>query len=316
MNIDGKKRNKIIEVIFVIAMAKIFMLIGMYYLPLIIFLYPVFFIVLGVRNGIKYNIISLIISSLFVGLMIDNISGIFILLNFAPLSIGLNYMIKKRKKSFEIMIICTVILLASFLLLMNIMGDASGVSIINQLEDFFTQTLNAQVEMLKDMDLSNYEVLKIRDLLENAMDYVLLILPAIVIIFSFIIAYLNYLISSLVLRRLGYGVVSIPKFSKFKLPNNVLLGTGIMFLGALIIKGLKLFYYQTVLLNITVIASFMFFTQGLSVVDYKLIEKKLGRIPRVLIILFFTIILPLGWIISFIGILDVIIDFRKLRRPA
>ncbi len=316
MNIDGKKRNKIIEVIFVIAMATIFMLIGMYYLPLIIFLYPVFFIVLGVRNGIKYNIISLIISSLFVGLMIDNISGIFILLNFAPLSIGLNYMIKKRKKSFEIMIICTVILLASFLLLMNIMGDASGVSIINQLEDFFTQTLNAQVEMLKDMDLSNYEVLKIRDLLENAMDYVLLILPAIVIIFSFIIAYLNYLISSLVLRRLGYGVVSIPKFSKFKLPNNVLLGTGIMFLGALIIKGLKLFYYQTVLLNITVIASFMFFTQGLSVVDYKLIEKKLGRIPRVLIILFFTIILPLGWIISFIGILDVIIDFRKLRRPA
>ena len=166
------------------------------------------------------------------------------------------------------------------------------------------------------MDLSAYEVLKIRDLLENAMDYVLLILPAIVIIFSLVISYLNYLISSLILRRLGYGIVSIPKFSKFKLPNNVLLGTGIMFLGAFIIKGLKLFYYETILLNITVIASFMFFTQGLSVVDYKLIEKNLGRIPRLLIILFFTIILPLGWLISFIGILDVIIDFRKLRRPA
>ncbi len=98
------------------------------------------------------------------------------------------------------------------------MGDMSGVSIINQLEDFFAQTLNSQIEILKDMDLSAYEVLKIRDVLENAVDYVLLILPAIVIIFSLIIAYLNYLISSMMLRRLGYGIVSIPKFSKFKLP--------------------------------------------------------------------------------------------------
>ena len=210
----------------------------------------------------------------------------------------------------------TAVLLASFLLVVNIMGDMSGVSIINQLEDFFAQTLNSQIEILKDMDLSAYEVLKIKDVLENAMDYVLLILPAIMIIFSLVIAYLNYLISSLMLRRLGYGIVSIPKFSRFKLPNNVLLGTGIMFLGAFILKSLKLFYYETVFLNITVIASFMFFTQGLSVIDYKLIEKDLGKIPRVFIILFFTIMLPLGWIISLIGVLDVIIDFRKLRKSA
>lgn len=316
MKIDRKKGNKVFETIFVIAIATIFMLIGIYYLPWITFLYPSFFIILGVKYGINYNIISLIISTLSIGLMIDNVSGIFIFLTFAPLSIALNYTIKKRTKSFEIIVISTLVLLASFLLVVNIMGDMSGVSIINQLEDFFAQTLNSQIEILKDMDLSAYEVLKIKDVLENAMDYVLLILPAIMIIFSLVIAYLNYLISSLMLRRLGYGIVSIPKFSRFKLPNNVLLGTGIMFLGAFILKSLKLFYYETVFLNITVIASFMFFTQGLSVIDYKLIEKDLGKIPRVFIILFFTIMLPLGWIISFIGVLDVIIDFRKLRKSA
>lgn len=314
MNINRKKENKIFETIFIIAIATIFILVGIYYIPWIIFLYPIFFIVLGVRNGIIYNLIGLTISSLSLGLMIDRISGIFILLTFAPLSIVLNYIIEKRRKSSEGIAVSTVILLFSFLLVINIMGDMSGVSIINQLEDFFAQTLNSQIEILKDMDLSAYEVLKIRDVLENAVDYVLLILPAIVIIFSLIIAYLNYLISSMMLRRLGYGIVSIPKFSKFKLPNNVLLGTGIMFLGAFIIKALKLFYYETILLNITVIASFVFFTQGLSVIDYKLIKKNLGRIPRVLIVVFFTIILPLGWLISFIGILDVIIDFRKLRK--
>lgn len=316
MNANRKKDNKIFETIFIIAIATTFLLIGIYYIPWIMFLYPIFFIVLGVRNGVIYNIISLIISSLSIGIMIDIISGILVFLTFAPLSIGLNYIIKKRRKSFESIAISTIILLFSFLLVINIMGDMSGVDIINQIEDSFTQTLNSQIEMLKDMDLSAYEVLKIRDVLENSVDYVILIIPAIIIIFSLIVAYLNYLISSLILRRLGYGIVSIPKFAKFKLPNNVLLGTGIMFLGAFIIKALELFYYETILLNVTVIASFMFFTQGLSVIDYKLAKKKLRRIPRVFIILFFTIILPLGWLISFIGILDVIMDFRKLRKSA
>ena len=72
-------------------------------------------------------------------------------------------------------------------------------------------------------------MLKVKDFLENAYDYIILIMPSIIMMSSMITAYINYLLSSLSLRKLGYGVVSIPKFSRFKLPNNILLGTGIMF---------------------------------------------------------------------------------------
>lgn len=147
------------------------------------------------------------------------------------------------------------------------------------------------------------------------MKYTILILPSIIMISSLVIAYINYLVSALILRRLGYGIVSIPKFSRFQLPNNILLGTGIMFLGAFILKVLKLFYYETILLNITVIVSFMFFAQGLSVIDYKLIQRKTPMLLRVFIIIVFAMLLPFGWMISILGVLDVIIDFRKLRRP-
>ncbi len=41
--------------------------------------------------------------------------------------------------------------------------------------------------------------------------------------------YINYIVSVLILRKLGYGIVHIPRFSRFKLPNNILLGVGIMF---------------------------------------------------------------------------------------
>ena len=158
LKIDGNNGKRISETILVIGIATILMLIGIYYLPWIIFLYPIPFIVLGIRYGINYNIIGLIISTFSIGLMIDKLSAVFIFLAFMPLSISLNYTIKNRKKPLETLIISTLVLLTSFLLIINIMDDMTGISVINQLEQFFTQTLNSQIELLKEMEVSDYEI--------------------------------------------------------------------------------------------------------------------------------------------------------------
>jgi len=136
-----------------------------------------------------------------------------------------------------------------------------------------------------------------------------------IMIFSLIMTYINYLISVLILRKLGYGIVYIPRFSRFKLPNNILLGVGIMFLGTFLLKIFKLSYYETIFMNITLLASFVFFVQGLAVIDYKLKEKKRNLFLRLIVILFFILVLPLGTYIAFLGVLDVIFDFRKIRKP-
>lgn len=309
-------KNKTMETVFAIAISTILMLIGIYYLELVIFLYPVLFVMLGIRYGINYAVLGLIISSFSLGLMVDMISGVFIFIGFTPLTISLIYTMKMRKNAFTVLSISTMAFLLSILFIISIMKNMAGVSIINQLEEFFTQILNYQVEVLKDTELSNYQILKVEDFLENAYDYIILIIPSILIIFSLITAYLNFLLSSLSLRRLGYGIVSIPKFSRFKLPNNILLGTGIMFLGTFILKKVELIYYETVLLNITVIITFLFFTQGLSVIDHMLIKRNIKLILRILIVIVFTIIIPLGWIIPIIGVFDTIFDIRKFRKSA
>jgi len=311
---DEGKGNVFLETIFVIGISVLFMLIAVYYAPELMFLYPVFFVVLGVKQGINYNILALLTSTLILGLIVGMVFAISILIAFAPLSIILSYTIERRRKSLEIISISTLFLFISFLLIIIIMRGMTGVNLINQLEDRFAQLLDSQMNALRNMDLSSYEMLKIGDGLESIVRYTILIMPSIMIISSLAMAYLNYLISVLILRKFGYGIVSIPKFSKFQLPSNILLGTGIMFIGTFILKGLKLFYYETILLNITVLVSFIFFVQGLSVVDHKFVEKGLPVILRIAIILFFAVLLPFGWIISILGLLDVIIDFRKLRR--
>ncbi|HSH35009.1 hypothetical protein, partial [Schnuerera sp.] len=66
MKIDLKRKT--LETIFAIAISTILMLIGIYYLPLIMFLYPILFIILGVRYGLNYAVLGLAISALSLGL--------------------------------------------------------------------------------------------------------------------------------------------------------------------------------------------------------------------------------------------------------
>ncbi len=79
----------------------------------------------------------MIVSALSIGMMTDNVSGMIILLAFSPLSIALNYLIVNRKKTLQTMVVSTLVSLVSFILVLSLMKDASGVSIIHQLDEFF-----------------------------------------------------------------------------------------------------------------------------------------------------------------------------------
>ncbi|GFN36706.1 DUF2232 domain-containing protein [Tepidimicrobium xylanilyticum] len=310
MKIDYKR--KIVEFIFTITTSLILMFMGTYYFTGFMFLYPLPFILLGFKYDINHALLALILSAVSTGLMLDMVSGILIFVMFAPLCLSLIYTMKSRRDSLTILFINTLIFLFSILLMISISKNMTGISIIGQLSDISNQTINYWIDVLKDIGSSNYEILKAREFLEERFEYLILTVPALTMIFSLIIAYLNFLLATLLLSRLGYGVVSIPRFSKFKLPNNFLLGTGLMFLGAFIIKKLEIFYYETIFINLTAIVSFLFLTQGLAVIDYKLKIKNVKIILRLLIYVF--LILPIIGIMPFIGVLDIIFDFRGLRK--
>ena len=305
-------KRKIVEFIFAITISIILVLMGTYYFSGFIFIYPLPFIILGFMNDRNHALLALILSSLSIGLMLDMLSGILILVLFAPLCISLIHTMKMRKNSFIILSVSTLALLFSIIIMATITKNMTGTSLVNRLADLSNQSINYWINTLKELGSSNYEISKARELMEERFEYVILIVPALTMIFSFIISYVNYLFAALSLRRLGYGIVSIPRFSKFKLPNNILLGTAVMFLGAFIIRKLQLFYYEAILVNLTAIVSFLFLTQGLAVIDYQLKARKIRVIPRLLIVLF--LVLPLSGFLPFIGILDTIFDFRGFRR--
>lgn len=314
MNIKNKKTKAFLESLLIVVLGTLYILLGIRYIPLINILYPAFFVILGVRNGIEYNIVSILISALLVGVFVEKYTCLFILIAFVPFSILLNYLIKKRKKSSETIIISTITLLISYVLALTLLSKMAGVTFINELEESLQLILKGQLDLLKDMGLSSYEMYETKGFLESFYEYMVLIVPSIIIIFSTITAYLNSLISVLILRKLGYGISQVPKLSNFKLPNNIILGIVIIYGGVFLLKLLKLFYYETILMNVSVLVSFVLFLQGISVIIYFLNRSRLHPIIRGIFIILLVISIPLSAIISIVGFLDIIFNFRRIEK--
>ena len=314
MNQTNNNSKPFLESILAIGISTIYMLIAIYFLPIIGILFPISFVILGIRNGIKYNISSMIISTLLLGLVIDKTTGLFILIAFLPISIVLNYSIKKRRNSQQILLSTTIVGILSYIFIMILFGKVTGVGLVKQLEESFSQAIKFQMDLLKDRGISSSQINETKDVLKNLYEYIVLMLPSTVIIFSVFTAFLNSLISIYILRKIGYGIVSVPKFSYFKLPDNVILGTIVIYIGVFIIKILKIPYYKTILINVTSIVSFFFFLEGLSVIIFYLNKSKLNKVIRGIIIIFTVLAVHLNPIISIIGFLDIIFDFRRIRR--
>lgn len=313
MNLNSKTR-KITEVAVITTLMTVFVIIGLYTLPVVMLLYPVPFVILAVRHGTKYNILAIVASSILVAILVDVLIAFFVLVVFGFLSIGLGYMIAKRRSPSQVLIGSTIISLVSTILVINLIGYITGVDFINQIDLAFSEALKMQVELMRDRGFSNYEIARTGDFAKSLIEYAIIIIPSTIIISSAFSAYVNYLVSGAILRRIGYSSIKTPRFAHFKLPNHIIYGAGAMLFATLILRYFRLLYYQTIFINILLLTILIFFIEGLAVTIFLMEKFKVNRVLKGILIFFMIINIPFSMIVSFLGFLDVILDFRKLKR--
>ncbi|WP_026895389.1 YybS family protein [Clostridiisalibacter paucivorans] len=313
MNLKDKT-TKFTEIAIITSIMTIFIFLGLYAIPIIFILYPVPFIVLAVRHGIKYSIMSILVSCALASILIEFFVGVFIFIIFGAISVVLGYMINEKYKSYQIIGGGTLISLVTVALLLYVMGIFTGINLVDPIKDFFNEALQFQKQILGTMDFTQYEINEILDMLKQGYNYTMLAMPTIIIISSVFLVYINYYISVVILNRLGNKVDYIPKFKHFKLPGNVLMGILVIFLGTTIIRVLKLFYYDTIFLNVITVLSFIFLIQGLAVVMFFLDRKKINKFIKAILFVLILLSGPLNIIISFIGVADILFNFRKIKR--
>lgn len=310
---NNEKMGNILQMMGLVLGMSLFTVASLFFFQPLIIIFPVMFIIIGIKNGMVEGIISLMTTCTILAYIIDPIIALYLFLVFAPITITIIYTTKNRKNTMEVLLYSTVVLFASILLFFTLVNISDG-NLLIQIEEMFKESLSLRLEALKEMGLTSYEIVEDMNYLENAFKQMLLIAPATLLLLTLIVSYINYSLSILGLKKVGINVVNTPKFSRFRLPNNIAVGTIVMFITVLIAKPLISEYFEAIVQNLMVLLGFMVLIQGLSIIDFFLIKIKVKTFFRFLFIFLTVIIAPLITVVSTLGLIDVIFDFRKLRR--
>ena len=224
-----KNNRKSLESIILTGVMSIFFMFSIYYFEALLFLFPIPFIVFGVKNDLISSSLSLVTTLLVVGIMLSPITSLSYFLLFTPFIVLSSYLIRKRTRASQVVVYGAVALFISILILFGIL-NLNGVDLIAEIEEQFSLILSGQMDYFKDMGLTTYELLETRDSLKSEYERMLMLIPSVMLITSYIISYINYQLITLGLKKIGIRILYLPKFSRFRLPDNFTLGALVMVL--------------------------------------------------------------------------------------
>ncbi|SMP58511.1 Uncharacterized conserved protein YybS, DUF2232 family [Anoxynatronum buryatiense] len=302
-----QNRKALTETAMIATLTSIFV-VSTFYIPLLsilLALIPMPFMVLAVRRGSRYAFFALVMVTLIIGLLTGVIYSLFALVIFGPMALAMGWWIRHRKEPHEVIFIGAVGSAAAIFTMMQLIAMASGIQLTLEISQMITGIMEQQAAALQQMNL---EVVA----LEEAVHYLLLVFPGLILIQSLFGAFVNYYLTMAVLRRFTPSEEPLPEFSRFRLPGHVVSGVFLLMAlswGSQFIHGIN---HISLLANVTLIAVMIFFMQGISLISYWIKGTRVPKWVRLVILVILVILSPMITLISLLGLVDVLADFRKL----
>ena len=296
MNMTDK--YKIRDLILFSMLSILFYLLSINYFPLIVFVIPSLFIVLGIKRGYIFLLLEGLIFILAMGLLKNFYEGLAFGGLFIISSLPFIYSYKKNLSTNKTLLVSTIVFLLLTLLL-TFLYSKNGIDLVESIENMLLDSINKNIELLNGVDLG-LEIDKLHDYLSSSVKILMALIPSIILVSS--------ILSFIILNFMGFGTARIDKFEFFKLDKDFLKGVFICMLGCLIFDLIGFKYSLELFLNLSFIFAFLFGLQGVAVV-YFFLRKRLRSLGAGIII-FILLIMPLRSMFTLFGLLDQLFNFR------
>ncbi|MCH5138424.1 YybS family protein [Clostridiaceae bacterium UIB06] len=310
----------IIEAGLISALIVIIMLLNVY-MPIFsvfgTFILPVPITMLYIRHNYKVTLSAVVVSGILIGMLYDPISALTASILFGSTGIALGYCIKhdiKFSKTILYLAIASVLaIIVKFVLIFSFVYTEGIIQFFNQNIKLLNESFNVSKDLYIKMGIPNDQIANLEKMTSMfTVDYVLRLIPATIIIISFISAYLNYVITRAILKKLRYTIKEPKPFTEIYI--NTRIGTIvvlILIVGILLNKN-KIEIGEYITSSSGFVLQIIFLLDGLAVACYYLKNKfKMSKMVIVLILVF-TATSPISIIYMYLGFIDMIIDFRKL----
>jgi len=298
------------------------------YLPIVSFIgtliLPIPVALLYIRHNNKVTITAIFSSVIITSLVYNPIMAIYSAITYSIIGIALGYCVKENKRSS-----ITLIFLAIGSAISNILTIAFSMLFLEKISfiDFISKNLDLMKQSMKTsldaakiiysqagMTPQQIKLLNENVQILNKIDVALILslLPATIFIFSFVSAYLNYIVSRAVLKKLNYKMDEVLPFSRVYVSNIVgAVLIGIVCIG-IILSSKNIPGGEYIKNSSQTLMQFVFIINGLAASTYFLsVKRKLSKIVVVLILIL-SVLSPLGNIYFSIGLMEMAFDFRKL----
>ncbi len=180
------------------------------------------------------------------------------------------------------------------------------------IENFTSSSIRENIKLYEQLDFSSEQIALIKDQAGQIAALLTRISPAIFLVSTGLIIWLNILAARFLFRRNGLYYPDFGDLTCWKAPEKMvwlLIGTG----GMLFIPLDAVRYAG---LNLLIICLFVYLCAGLSIIGYFF---KIKRVSIFFKILFYVLILIQQYLLPFVmvlGLFDLWADFRKLIKPA
>lgn len=286
----------------------------MLFTPLL-FLYPLPFLVLGFRQGLKTTIIAVLASLGVCSLLFMPIAALSMTLSLGLPAIAIVWAIHRGRSFGEIVIMGGLASLIGFGGAAVLFQFVSGmdlaqyvVMITDEMRTVMEETIAAQGNMTPDQSeqmLNQFHVM---------IDMIKRTLPASLLIVSMIISYVNLRLMIVVLKRVNTPVPEAPQLKYFVLPQGIVLSIFIMYLAGLFLEYREYFVAGVLTQNILILGMAIFLLQGWAVIAY-LVEQRTSN-KGIIVLLFVSSLLVafVQYVVLIVGMMDRFFNFRRLPR--
>ncbi len=307
----NNKLRSLTESSLLTAITIIIALAGMY-IPFIILFWTLPITIITTKHNLKYGICSVLISSIILSMFLTPVSAIPLIASSVPLALmlGTGFRLKwSAAKIFATSFIAALMGTALFLLLTFYL---SGINIFSEQINAFKTAMIDTNDAFSSVGVTSEAMIDTRTQASKIAEILVLLLPMVFVLNALMSLIINYIASSILLKRLGIADINtLPPFTSWRFPKVFVYIYAFALIGMYWGDTRDIHLLYQVAINIYLFANIIGLIQGLSVIRFFYKLKQWPTAIWIFIIIMICLNMIIAQIIALSGLFDMIFDYRR-----
>lgn len=310
------KTSAMVEAGILSAIAIVFALINMY-VPVVgmflNFIWPLPIILCGMRQGMRWSIMTLLVSGVIIAILISPLHAFTLVAVFGLLGVVLGECMRSRLPPLRLLAVGSVAAFISLMISLLISILIMGINPLAMFFETFDKSLVDAVDFYRNQGMSEEEINIAVKSAKDMFGMVRVIMPGAFLICAPLITFANYLAAKAILNKLGERFESFPPFTSWDVPRWTLIpyGISILMITYYLSQPTSTLYLLGV--NIQMICSVIYVLQGLAVAFWYIEQKGKPKWWRTILISLIFLSQFISQTVVLLGAFDLVFDFRKRR---